>query len=395
MAEDGQHADRFTGDVPPEADVVVVGGGIAGSSASYHLASTGVRTVLLERERIGGGATGAALGVLTPPMRQPFDETVRFRGESVATSIWELALRSIQGLERLLLSRGEAEAAGLDLSGGHVLAERASLREVRDTHGALARSGLPVDWLDDDDVRGLGVGTAFCGGYRIRGGGCIDPRATARALAEAAEAGGATVLEGVEVTEVSRRGGRLTCRTERGIIETEMVVYAAHVDSKRFSVFLRDEVVPVRGQGMISEVSSRRPGGAFATHRKRNVWRWDAEGRLVLGGWRPAAWDRGYWRSRPTLDEELQQSLQTWFESSFPESAPLAISRRWSGVYGWTADHLPLVGPLPGRHEELVICGFSGGGLSFAFESGRLIGSIVTGGEGVPGGELLNPRRFA
>ncbi|HKJ03457.1 MAG TPA: FAD-dependent oxidoreductase, partial [Longimicrobiales bacterium] len=56
------HSDtRFIGEPPEEADVVVVGGGIAGASAAYHLASAGIRTVLLERGHIGEGATAAAI----------------------------------------------------------------------------------------------------------------------------------------------------------------------------------------------------------------------------------------------------------------------------------------------------------------------------------------------
>ncbi|HSG49812.1 MAG TPA: FAD-dependent oxidoreductase, partial [Longimicrobiales bacterium] len=161
-----------------------------------------------------------------------------------------------------------------------------------------------------------------------------------------------------------------------------------------FSSFLGDEIVPIRGQGMVTEPGTARVGGSYSTHWKLNVWRTDAEGRLVLGGWRHDAWDRSYWKTRPELDPHLQENIQAWFESSFPERAPLQVARRWSGIFGWTADYLPLVGPLPGRTGELVISGFSGGGLPFAFESGKVIASIVSDGEPVPGSELFNPRRF-
>ena len=58
------------------------------------------------------------------------------------------------------------------------------------------------------------------------------------------------------------------------------------------------------------------------------------------------------------------------------------------------SDYLPLVGPLPGAPDELVISGFSGGGLPFAFECGRVLAHAVAGREPVPGGALFNPRRF-
>jgi glycine/D-amino acid oxidase-like deaminating enzyme len=202
------------------------------------------------------------------------------------------------------------------------------------------------------------------------------------------------VLEGVLVNDVSRRKGRMVCATDEGEIQAEMVVYATHTDSRRFSSFLGDEIVPIRGQGMLVEPGPPVYRGSFSTHWKLNVWRSDAQGRLHLGGWRHDAWDRSYWKMRPELDDHLQENLQGWFQSTFPEAGHLSVARRWSGIFGWTADYLPLVGPLPGRVGELVIAGFSGGGLPFAFEAGRVIEAIVSEKEPVPGGGLLNPRRF-
>lgn len=384
----------FAGVLPEETDVVVVGGGIAGTSAAYHLAAAGVRTLLLEQGRVGEGATAAAIGVFSPPMRQPFDETVHFRGEETARRIWEFALRSVAGLGRLLTERGDAAATELDLSGGHVLADAHALHEVEGSYRALEKAGLPVEWLSGDATRALTHGRGFLGGYRIEGGGCLAPGPTAVALARAARDEGAVVVERVDVGEVRRAEGRMVVETAAGEVRCEMVVYATHVDSRRFSPFLGDEIVPIRGQGMMTEAGPPRFKGSFSTHWKLNVWRSDAQGRLVLGGWRHDAWDRSYWKTRPELDPHLQENIQGWFESTFPEAAPLPVARRWSGIFGWTADYLPLVGPLPGRTGELAISGFSGGGLPFAFESGRVIASIVSGSDPVPGSELLNPRRF-
>lgn len=385
----------FTGDLPEQVDVVVVGGGIAGSSAAYHLAHAGVRTLLLERGQVGGGATAAAIGILSPPLRQPFDETVHFRGEEVARRIWDFALRSVAELGRVLEELGAAERADLDLSGGHVLADGRSLHEVQSAFRAMERSGLPVEWLSAERVRGMGHGRGFLGGYRLEGGGSMSPGPAAVALAQASRGAGATVIECIDVGDVRRTDGHMVCETDQGPVRAEMVVYATHVDSRRFSAFLGDEIVPIRGQGMLVEDGAPVFRGSFSTHWKLNMWRSDRAGRLHLGGWRHDAWDRSYWKLRPEIDTPLQEQVQSWFETSFPETAPLDVARRWSGVFGWTADYLPLVGPLPGRTGELVISGFSGGGLPFAFEAGRSIAATVTGGEPVPGGELLNPRRFA
>lgn len=388
-------APRFEAELPTDSDVVVIGGGIAGTSAAYHLASQGVQTLLLERDHIGSGATSAAVGVLSPPMRQPFNETVHFRGEDTARRIWNFALRSTRSMADLLTSRGDADRVSLDLSGGYVLAETHTRHEVVASHRALEKAKLPVQWLTSEEVRSLTGGKCFHGGYRLEGGGGIDPSAAAISLASAAAEAGATVIEGVSVDGTVRRDGSILCRTADGEVKAGMVVYATHVDARRFSAFAGDEIVPIRGQGMVLRGGGFRFNGSYATHWKLNVWRSDREGRLILGGWRHDAWDRAYWKLRPQLDGQLQSDIQSWFESTFPGGPSPEVERRWSGIFGWTADYLPLVGCLPGRVGELVVSGFSGGGLPFAFESGRIVASIVTDGERVEGEDLFNPRRFA
>ncbi len=395
MTDPSTSGRRFRGQFPTDADVVVIGGGIAGTAAAYHLAASGVQTLLLERDRIGSGATAAAVGVLSPPMRQPFNETVHFRGEDTARRIWEFALRSISGLAELVRSRGDAEEVELDLSGGYVLAETHTMHEIEASHRALERAGLPAEWLTSEEVRVLTNGRCFHGGYRLEGGGSVGASAAAVSLARAAEEAGATVIEEVAVSATRRKDGSIHCETADGEVKAGMVVYATHVDSRRFSTFAGDEIVPIRGQGLVVAKGAPVFKGSYATHWKLNVWRSDPEGRLILGGWRHDAWDRSYWKLRPQVDEHLQSDIQGWFENTFPDQAPLAIERRWSGIFGWTADYLPLVGPLPGRVGELVISGFSGGGLPFAFEAGRIIASIVSEGERVEGEELFNPRRFS
>lgn len=386
--------DREGSSLPERTDVLVVGGGIAGTSTLYHLARAGVEATLVERNVVGGGATEAAVGVLSPPLRQPFHETAHDRGEDTAREIWSFALRSVSGLGEALRELGAETDAGLDLRGGHVLAEPHTLHQVRLSFEALERAGLPVRWMTPDDTETCCGGHGFSGGYLLETGGAVSPGPAARALARGASAAGARVVEGVEVNSVTRGSGGLVCETDAGTVRATMVVYATHVDSRRFSALLGDEIVPIRGQGLSAEVEGLpEQQGCYATHWKSNVWRQDPEGLLHLGGWRHDAWDRSYWKTRPELDPRLQGDLEEWFHAAFPR-VRLRVVRRWSGIFGWTSDYLPLVGPLPGAPEELVISGFSGGGLPFAFECGRVLAHAVAGRDPVPGAALFNPRRF-
>jgi glycine/D-amino acid oxidase-like deaminating enzyme len=379
-----------------KAGTVVIGGGIAGTSACYHLAKAGEDVVLLERGSIGGGATSAAVGVLSPPLRQPFHETVRFAGPEAAKVLWQFAQRSIDGLAAVLTSRKEDESSELDLSGGYVLAEAHSLHEVEDAYRALEAADLPVAWMDPGEIRSMfPFAKGFTGAIKILGGGAIAPGPTTQALADAAAAEGATVLEDVDVNAIVRDTDGFRIDTDRGEMRCKRVVHATHVDIRRFSPFLKQEVVPIRGQGFRTAPMERVFHGAFATHWKLNVWRQDAEGRLMVSGWRHDAWSRSYGQDSPELDPRLQTDLVRWFESTFSGLGPLDVRDRWSGVFGWTADFLPLVGAIPGAGDgEYVTSGFSGGGLPFAFEAGRIVACMVTGSEPPIGSAVFDPARF-
>lgn len=397
MTDDRAHADTpGARPLPETADAVVVGGGIAGTSAAWHLARTGADVVLLERDRVGRGATDAAVGVLSPPLRQPFHETVHDRGPEEAAAIWRFAERSIVALGEALAGIGASSDVALDLAGGYVLAERHTDHQVQDSFAALDDAGFDVEWLGAKAARSACGGRGFTGGYRLATGGALSPGPTARALAADAAERGCVVVEGAEVEAVRAYEGGVECAVAGGrSIRAPVVVYATHVESGRFSRLLEDAIVPIRGQGFAARLpESVGTIGSFTTHWKLNVWRKTPGGRLLVGGWRHSAWDRAYRQTAPELDDRLQRDLQEWFEAVFPEAAPLEVLNRWSGIFGWTADYLPLVGALPGSSRELVVSGFSGGGLPFAFEGGRVVAAMVAGSDLPDGAELFDPARF-
>lgn len=385
-----------SGDPPGSCEVAVIGGGIAGVCTALHMARAGVEVVLLEKSRIASGATGAAVGLLSPPYRQPFHRTVRHRGQAGARATWDVARRSVEGMVGFLEEAGAADDVGLDRSGGFVVAEAETLDDVRQAFEALQRAGVPAEWMASGEVAERSGFPCFPGGYHLPGPGALDPVRLTHAVAKAAQGAGARLVEEAEVRGVDREAGRFRVSTGRGDTRCEMVMYAVHAHGRRFSEFLGDEVVPIRGQGLQThprgEGEPGPPLGGWSTHQQLNAWRWTPAGALRMAGWRYDAWDRSYWKLRPDVDDALQEELEGWARRTF-EGVP-AVADRWGGVYGWSADHLPLVGPLPGRTGEMVVAGFSGSGIVLAWEAGRMMSGIVTGAPPRVGQELFNPRRF-
>ena len=82
--------EKYPGRLPAKADVVVIGGGIAGVSLLYHLAQRRIDAVLVERSRIAAGASGRNAGFLLAGVATNYAEAVRLYGREKARDVWEL-----------------------------------------------------------------------------------------------------------------------------------------------------------------------------------------------------------------------------------------------------------------------------------------------------------------
>lgn len=204
--------------VPTKARAVIIGGGVSGCSAAYHLAKLGwTDIVLLERKQLTSGTTWHAAGLI---------------GQ----------LRSSQNLTRLakysvdLYTKLEAEtgvATGMRQNGSITVALTEHRREEILRQATLAHVfDIEAHEISAADVKAmyphLEVGDMIAA-VHLPGDGQCDPANIAMALAKGARMNGAKVIEGVKVTDVLQDGGRVTGVTwaqgdETGTIEADVVI---------------------------------------------------------------------------------------------------------------------------------------------------------------------------
>jgi sarcosine oxidase, subunit beta len=201
-------------------EAVVIGGGVIGSSIAYHLARSGVRTTLLEKNDVACAASGASAGGVRQQGRDPRELPLSMR----ATVRWAT-------LE---------EELGADIHyrrGGHL-----TLTETEQERDALAASvarqraaGLDIVMVEGDDLRALApaVSPRMIAGSYSREDGHANPGLTTRAFAAAAARHGADVRTGVTVLSLETSGGRVTgVRTDQGIISADVTILATGAWSK-------------------------------------------------------------------------------------------------------------------------------------------------------------------
>ena len=208
--------DAAGGALPSRAEVVIVGGGVIGSSIAYHLAGLGFTDVLLlERARIASGSSWHAAGLVA-----------RVRGSHPMT---ELANYGVD------LYRGLADETGIDVhfrpTGSLTLAENdGRMTELRYA-GAIARHhGTEAHLLEPSAIPGVWplISTEGLVGALLQpGDGTVNPGYAALALAKGAHDRGVTIREGVPVSGLLTADGAVTgVRSDRGDIDAGTVVLA-------------------------------------------------------------------------------------------------------------------------------------------------------------------------
>jgi glycine/D-amino acid oxidase-like deaminating enzyme len=351
-----------------EIDVAIVGGGVTGCSCALTLAERGLRVRLLEAREIAGGASGRNGGFALRGGAMPYDEARLALGPDRARLLWELSEGALDRLEQLA---GDAcrRVGSLRLSQG--AAEAEALERERE---ALRADGFAVDWVDPLPSA---LAPLFSAAILHPADAAIQPARWVRRLAVRAAAAGAEIVE--------------HCAARLDELEAPAVVVAVDALSAELLPELAGVVSPRRGQMLVTEplreLVFERPHYAREGY---DYWQQLPDGRLVVGGKRDVSF-----AAEATAVEETTELIQSELDAFVVEligELP-AVTHRWAGVWGETADRLPLVGRLPAREGVWIAGGYSGQGNVLGLACGDLLARAILG-ESPPELELFDPARL-
>lgn len=362
-------------------DVAIVGGGIVGLACAWRAAARGMSVVLLERDRLGAGASGVAAGMLAPATEAEFGEEALLELNIAAADRWPAFAAELE--------QAAGATTGFRRSGALVVAvdrdDAEELGRLMELHRSL---GLSSEWLRARDCRALEPGLS----PRVRGAihaphdGQADPVATVRALARACAAAGVELCEEVEVGEVVARGGAVAgVRTATAEVAARAVVVAAGANAASIGED-PPPVRPVKGQIVSLRATGPRtaPERIVRTPRCYLVAR--ADGRVALGA---TVEERGF--DSVTTADGVFRLLEAAREV-LPDVGELEWVAARAGLRPGTPDNLPVIGA--GRIEGLV---WAGGhyrnGILLAPLTADLVADVLEGHGDPP--PAVAPGRFA
>jgi len=379
--------------VPQQSRIVIIGGGVIGCSIAYHLGKRGVRdVVLLERLQLTHGATWHAAGLvgqlrsssnLTRLMRYGAELYGKLEAETGQATGWQRAgsVRLASSPARWLeLKRSQTMAKGF---GFHV--ELVSAKEAQDLFPLLDTKGVE--------------GAAW-----IEGDGYVDPASLTMAYAAGARASGVTLLQGVRVIGLERRGRRVTTVvTSEGNMRAECVINATGMWGREIAAMVGTRVpaCAVEHQYFVTEKTDRIPAG-LPTLRDPDAdfYVKPEPGALAVGGWEP---NTRPWGANGIAHDFGPELLQPDFDRFAPlaeeaaERIPVlndvGIRQMINGPIPITADGEPIIGLSPELDNFYLCCGFTSG-IAASGGAGWVMANWIVDGD--PGMDLwpFDVRRF-
>ncbi|MGN6172052.1 MAG: FAD-dependent oxidoreductase, partial [Streptosporangiaceae bacterium] len=385
-----------TSPLPSSARVVIIGGGVIGTSVAYHLTAMGCTDVLLlEQGQLSCGTTWHAAGLVG-----------QLRASESGTRLVQYSTE--------LYARLEAEtglSAGFRRCGGIIVARTEDrMVQLRRTAAVAEAFGLDCEIIDPVRARErypiMETGD-LVGAIWLPDDGKANPTDLTYALAKGARAGGAVIRERTRVTGIRTAGGAVTgVTTDEGDIGAEIVVNCAGQWAKQVGAWC-GVTVPLHSCEHFYVVTEQLDG----VHRDLPVLRdpdgytyfKEEVGGLVVGGFEPNAKP---WVAPDALPHpfEFQLLAEDWDHFSLlmdnavarvPGLAHAGIKKFYNGPESFTPDNQFIFGEAPECRNCFVGAGFNSVGIATAGGAGRALAEWILTGD--PGLDMTanDIRRFA
>ncbi|HEY1524757.1 MAG TPA: FAD-dependent oxidoreductase [Candidatus Angelobacter sp.] len=352
------------------AEVVIIGGGIVGSSIAWHLTHAGCRNVLvIERESSQGkGSTGKSMGGVRAQFSTPVNIQMSLYSIPFYAKFEEVVGHPADYRPQGYLFLATKESHLDYLRDNFERQKQLGLTAARLLPAGEIRAMLPQ--LRSDDI----LGGSFCSTD-----GFVDPYSVMNGFMASAAEHGATLWKKTDVSGVITDGkGAFTLQTTRGPVSTSIVVNAAGAWSAQIAKFVGIDlpVEPLRRMLVPSEPFSDFPHTSPMVIDMSTGFHFRPEGRGFLLAWNDPEETPGY---KTEFEPSFIEKILSHAADRVPafENLPVNPKRAWAGLYEMTPDHHCILGSTPEVPGFFLANGFSGHGVMHSPATGKILADLI------------------
>jgi len=371
--------------LPSEAEIIIIGGGIVGCSIAYHLAKKGVKdVVLLERKQLTCGTTWHAAGLVSMLWPTPtLTNLAKYCHELYAS-----------------LESETGQATGYKRIGSVSLARNSErLEELQRTSSMAKVFGVASQMINNQELEALypGINTeGVIGSLYVEKDGQTNPIDTTMALAKGARALGVQIIENTKVDDILLDDDKaIGVRCAEGSIKGKKIILTGGLWSREIAkkIGIKLPLYACEHYYVVTEAMPKLTSRPVMRDFDKGIYFKEDAGKMLIGWFEKNAIGCPMTRIRedfsfdefPVDMEHIEPYLMAAMET-FPQIGETGIRTFFNGPESFTNDNLHLLGPTPEIENFYVACGMNSKGIAAAGGLGKIFADWVV--DGYPSGEI-------
>jgi len=369
-----------------QVDVAIIGGGFAGLSCARYLkqADPSLDIALIERDRVGSGASGRSAGILSPFLPIPW--LVDCSANPRRLQDIQFAVRYIAEEVQALTQLIQREAIACDLRQAAIFTTGANglyQRHLRLVAERCLLAGIPGHIASPAELQAT-IPYPAHGGFVLEGH-TVQPLALAQGLQRYIQRLGVHLYENTRVTHIRQANNGVEALTNTGAsLNAGKAIVATNAYTHQLGLSRRQRIPKPITTYMLATAPLEQAGIAQLGFSNRTIG--DIGGdyfyarlyqnRLLFGGF-----DRSSATAEtvPDRDTPYYRRLHSEMVRRFPFLRDASIDALWSGPYHETRTRVPMIGPLEQMPDVILNIAYGGVGVTLTQFSGRIVAGLVLG----------------
>jgi len=351
-----------------EAEVCVIGGGLAGLTAALELARAGTAVVLIEANRLAWAASGRNGGFVSHGFAEGVSAIKARLGLEAARALFKLSVAGTEYVRREIAAGDPA----IKMGDGMLTVNRYDNAAEKRAEAAMLAGdfGYEKSFFDTAETRAVLATPRYFQGLRDGSAFHIHPLRYGLLMARQAEAAGAQLFEDTAATGIARSPGGYTVRTAGGEVRCREMVYCVSALGRELHRPTGRAILPVATYVAVTEPlkqdTIRSRSAISDVRRAGNYYRLIDEDRLLWGG---------AITTRVSEPSRLAERMKRDMLSVYPQLGNPRIDYAWSGLMGYARHFMPLIG-TDGQGQWWATA-FGGHGLNTTAMGGMLMARAI------------------